>query len=123
MDAFCVDKSILAVYKTAGRSYIDAEFSPQEYGIATTKGSGFSKLCEDELVRHLALRRHHRRPDCTVQPGLISNNKSYEAERLSWQLAPNQRAPASLGSSGPFDLGNTIWRRYHGWNLFRKSLE
>lgn len=49
VDAFCVDKSILAVYKTAGRSYIDAEFSPQEYGIATTKGSGFSKLCEDEV--------------------------------------------------------------------------
>ena len=49
VDAFCVDKSILAVYKTAGRSYIDAEFSPQEYGIATKKGSGFSKLCEDEV--------------------------------------------------------------------------
>ena len=49
VDAFCVDKSILAVYKTAGRSYVDAEFSPQEYGIATTKGSGFSKLCEDQV--------------------------------------------------------------------------
>ena len=49
VDGFCVDKSILAIYKTAGRSYIDAEFSPQEYGIATKKGSGFSALC-DELV-------------------------------------------------------------------------
>lgn len=49
VDAFCVDKSILAVYKTEGRSYIDAEFSPQEYGIATTKGSGFSQLCEDQV--------------------------------------------------------------------------
>lgn len=54
VDAFCVDKSILAVYKTAGRSYIDAEFSPQEYGIATTKGSGFSKLCEDEVTTWLS---------------------------------------------------------------------
>ena len=54
VDAFCVDKSILAVYKTAGRSYIDAEFSPQEYGIATTKGSGFSKLCEDEVSTWLS---------------------------------------------------------------------
>ena len=54
VDAFCVDKSILAVYKTAGRSYIDAEFSPQEYGIATQKGSGFSKLCEDEVSTWLS---------------------------------------------------------------------
>ena len=54
VDAFCVDKSILAVYKTAGRSYIDAEFSPQEYGIATTKGSGLSKLCEDEVTTWLS---------------------------------------------------------------------
>lgn len=42
IDAFCVDKSILAIYKTEGRSYIDAEFAPQEYGVATTKDSGFS---------------------------------------------------------------------------------
>ena len=49
VDGFCVDKSILAIYKTEDRSYIDAEFSPQEYGVATKKGSGFSALC-DELV-------------------------------------------------------------------------
>ena len=46
VDAFCVDKSILAVYHTDGRSYIDDKFSPQEYGIATVKGSGMSELCE-----------------------------------------------------------------------------
>lgn len=46
VDAFCVDKSILAIYKTEGRSYIDAEFAPQEYGIATTKGSGLSEIAE-----------------------------------------------------------------------------
>ncbi len=46
VDAFCVDKSILAIYKTEGRSYIDAEFAPQEYGIATTKGSGMSEVAE-----------------------------------------------------------------------------
>ena len=50
VDGFCVDKSILAIYKTDGRSYVDAEFSPQEYGIATKKGSDFSALC-DELVQ------------------------------------------------------------------------
>ena len=49
VNGFCVDKSILAIYKTEGRSYIDAEFSPQEYGVATKKGSGFSAVC-DELV-------------------------------------------------------------------------
>ena len=49
VNGFCVDKSILAIYKTDGRSYIDAEFSPQEYGVATKKDSGFSAVC-DELV-------------------------------------------------------------------------
>ena len=41
VNGFCVDKSILAIYKTEGRSYIDAEFSPQEYGVATKKVSGW----------------------------------------------------------------------------------
>lgn len=50
VQAFCVDKSILAVYNTDSRSYINEEFAPQEYGIATTKGSDFSELCE-ELVQ------------------------------------------------------------------------
>ena len=54
VDAFCVDKSILAVYKTEGRSYIADEFAPQEYGIATKKGSGFSAYCEDFIQAKLA---------------------------------------------------------------------
>ena len=54
VDAFCVDKSILAIYKTEGRSYIEEKFSPQEYGIATTKGSGFSALCEELVTGWLA---------------------------------------------------------------------
>ena len=52
VDAFCVDKSILAIYKTEGRSYIEEKFSPQEYGIATTKGSGLSAVAET-LVQDL----------------------------------------------------------------------
>lgn len=54
VDAFCVDKSILAVYKTEGRSYIADEFAPQEYGIATKKDSGFSTYCEDFIQAKLA---------------------------------------------------------------------
>lgn len=54
VDAFCVDKSILAVYKTEGRSYIADEFAPQEYGIATKKDSGFSTYCEDFIQVKLA---------------------------------------------------------------------
>lgn len=49
VDAFCVDKSILAIYNTDTRSYIEDEFSPQEYGVATTKDSGLSEVT-DELV-------------------------------------------------------------------------
>ena len=54
VDAFCVDRSILAIYKTEGRSYIQDEFSPQEYGIATTKGSGLSEVCEDLVTTWLS---------------------------------------------------------------------
>lgn len=54
IDAFCVDKSILAVYKTEGRSYIADEFAPQEYGIATKKDSGFSSYCEDYIQTALS---------------------------------------------------------------------
>ena len=42
VDGFCVDKSILAIYKTDGRSYNAAEYSPQQYGIAAMKGSGIT---------------------------------------------------------------------------------
>ncbi|MGN1148202.1 MAG: transporter substrate-binding domain-containing protein [Lachnospiraceae bacterium] len=54
IDAFCVDKSILAIYKTDGRSYIEEKFSPQDYGIATRKDSGFSALCEELVTTWLA---------------------------------------------------------------------
>ena len=54
VQAFCVDKSILAIYNTDSRSYIEETFAPQEYGIATTKGSGFSALCEELVTGWLA---------------------------------------------------------------------
>ena len=65
VNGFCVDKSILAIYKTEGRSYIDAEFSPQEYGVATKKDSGFSAVCDDLITGWLA--------DGTID-GLIKDN-------------------------------------------------
>ena len=54
VQGFCVDKSILAIYKTEGRSYIDAEFAPQEYGVATKKGSDFSAVCNELITGWLA---------------------------------------------------------------------
>ncbi len=54
VDAFSVDKSILAIYLTADRSYIEEEFAPQEYGVATAKGSDFSDLCEELISGWLA---------------------------------------------------------------------
>ena len=54
VQGFCVDKSILAIYKTEGRSYIDAEFAPQEYGVATKKGSDFSAVCDALITGWLA---------------------------------------------------------------------
>ncbi|MCD8144860.1 MAG: transporter substrate-binding domain-containing protein [Oscillospiraceae bacterium] len=54
VDAFSVDKSILAIYLTDDRSYIEEEFAPQEYGVATAKGSDFSDLCEELISGWLA---------------------------------------------------------------------
>lgn len=50
IDAFCVDKSILANYKTDGRSFIADSFSPQEYGVATKKGSELSAKIEELIT-------------------------------------------------------------------------
>lgn len=64
VDAFCVDKSILAIYNTDGRSYISDEFAPQDYGVATTKDSGLSAYVEDLITQWLS--------DGTID-GLIEN--------------------------------------------------
>ena len=66
VDAFCVDKSILAIYNTDSRSYISDEFAPQDYGIATKKGSTFSVLTEKLVTEWLG--------DGTIE-GLIKDNK------------------------------------------------
>lgn len=54
VDAFCVDKSILAIYNTDGRSYIEDEFAPQEYGVATKKDSGLSAYVEERITEWLS---------------------------------------------------------------------
>lgn len=54
VSAFCVDKSILAIYNTDGRSYIDDKFSPQDYGVATKKGSDFSSYVENLVTTWLS---------------------------------------------------------------------
>ncbi|MCD8331731.1 MAG: transporter substrate-binding domain-containing protein [Oscillospiraceae bacterium] len=54
VQAFCVDKSILSIYNTDSRTYIEEEFAAQDYGIATTKDSGMSALCEDLITGWLA---------------------------------------------------------------------
>ena len=50
VDAFCVDKSILATYKSNDRDYITDQFSPQDYGVATKKDSPLSTKI-DELIK------------------------------------------------------------------------
>ncbi len=54
VDAFCVDKSILANYKTSDRGFIDASFAPQDYGVATKKGSELSAKVEALVTGWLA---------------------------------------------------------------------
>ncbi len=65
IDAFCVDKSILAAYNSDSRSYIADKFSPQDYGVATKKGSGLTSVIEGLITGWLA--------DGTVD-GLIAEN-------------------------------------------------
>jgi len=54
VDAFCVDKSILAVYHTDDRTYIEDKFAPQDYGVATVKGSGLSAYVENLITGWLS---------------------------------------------------------------------
>lgn len=65
IDAFCVDKSILAIYNDADRSYIEDRFAPQDYGVATKKDSGFTPVVEELVSAWLA--------DGTIA-GLIAEN-------------------------------------------------
>lgn len=66
VDAFCVDKSILAIYNTDDRNYINDEFAPQDYGIATKKGSDFSAYTEACVEEWLA--------DGTITGFITENN-------------------------------------------------
>ena len=54
VDAFCVDRSILANYKTEDRDFIADSFSPQDYGVATKKGSELSAKVEELVTGWLA---------------------------------------------------------------------
>ena len=54
VDAFCVDRSILANYKTEDRDFIADSFSPQDYGVATKKGSELSAKIEELVTGWLA---------------------------------------------------------------------
>lgn len=54
VDAFCVDKSILANFKTDDRSYIEDTFAPQEYGVATRKDSELSSKIEELITKWLS---------------------------------------------------------------------
>lgn len=51
IDAFCVDKSILAAYKIDERDYITDRFAPQDYGVATKKGSELSAKIDGLIVK------------------------------------------------------------------------
>ena len=66
VDAFCVDKSILAIYNTDSRSYIEDKFAPQNYGVATKKDSGFSAYVEGLITGWLS--------DGTVEALIVENN-------------------------------------------------
>ena len=54
VDAFCVDRSILANYKTEDRDFIADSFAPQDYGVATKKGSELSTKVEELITGWLA---------------------------------------------------------------------
>ncbi len=66
IDAFCVDKSILSIYNSDSRDFIEDSFAPQDYGVATSKDTGFSELCEELVTTWLA--------DGTIDTLIEANN-------------------------------------------------
>ena len=66
IDAFCVDKSILAIYNTDSRSYIDNQFSPQDYGVATKKDSDLSPYIDTLITGWLE--------DGTIEALIVENS-------------------------------------------------
>jgi putative glutamine transport system substrate-binding protein len=54
VDAFCVDKSILATYASEDRTYIEESFSPQNYGVATKKDAELSGQIEELITKWLS---------------------------------------------------------------------
>ncbi|MDY2777480.1 MAG: transporter substrate-binding domain-containing protein [Collinsella sp.] len=55
VDAFAMDRSTLKAYTTDDCELLqpEIEFGPQEYGIATKKGSDLSKVCDETVVELL----------------------------------------------------------------------
>ena len=45
------DKIIDLYYNTEGRTYIEEQFAPQEYGVTTRKGSGLSQVVDDLIQK------------------------------------------------------------------------
>lgn len=66
VDAFSVDKSILAIYNTDSRSYIADKFAPQDYGIASKKSSEISLFLEELIQKWKA--------DGTIDKLISDNN-------------------------------------------------
>lgn len=66
VQAFCVDKSILNIYKTASRDFIEDRFAPQEYGVVTKKGSGLSPFVDSLIQKWLS--------DGTIEKLIKENN-------------------------------------------------
>ncbi len=66
VDAFAMDMSTLAFYKNDSRSYVDAKFAPQDYGVCTKKGSDLSAWVEGYISAWLA--------DGTIDALQVANN-------------------------------------------------
>ncbi|MBO5567269.1 MAG: transporter substrate-binding domain-containing protein [Succinivibrio sp.] len=66
---FCIDKSVLQIYKNIRRTYIKDEFSPQPYGIAFKKDSGLVDFV-DGIIEEL-------KQDGTLKKLCAENEISY----------------------------------------------
>ncbi|MCR5085281.1 MAG: transporter substrate-binding domain-containing protein [Succinivibrionaceae bacterium] len=52
IDAICSDKSVLAIYRTKKRTFIDDEFAPQPYAVGMRKGSPLKPII-DRLIKRI----------------------------------------------------------------------
>ncbi len=106
VDAFSVDRSILLGYQDDTTRLLDTQFAPQEYGVATAKGSELTTQVDAAIA---AMEADGTLPSLKERWGLsLVTEADVEAEQAAGGTGLGagdaaDDAPADAGSSAPAD--------------------